>query len=350
MAIGLYGAYGQSEATYVGLRLVDLALLGSGCRISWLPSNPPEVTLNEYWDRHVSGNHRRWQIVKWISEMRQILWLQWNGSQLEVARKHQTRNVVMPFWHQMTSENWNAISAEDVVVCATNSISETLDRNLARKLKGRARTILWDPGTPLQEPFPESSHPFSFYCPVESASARRYGAAMVSAWKRALANPKVHLTLVKGSTLPADILKAMFQLERQHSDRVVVLNRAGDAERLILLAKHTWLWLFDLTDNLGHAALEGLACGVPVFAFDIAPRNEFLRHGDNAFLIHCELKLNWIGAPEAVPDSAALNRAIDSVCSSKSRMSPEACHAPLIFRRERFHAEWSEVWSGAVVV
>lgn len=106
-------------------------------------------------------------------------------------------------------------------------------------------------------------------------------------------------------------------------DQVTFLGFRRDLEVLLQGAD---LFLFpSLREGLGMAALEAMACGVPVAAARNRGTVEYVRHGENGFLCEGE-------DPEAFRDAVLLMQAEPSL---RAAMGQRAAEDSLAFGRER---------------
>lgn len=143
---------------------------------------------------------------------------------------------------------------------------------------------------------------------------------MLAELKGRAAFPVRYVVCGDGPHRPALEAKAReYGLEEQ----VAFLGFRRDLEVLLQGAD---LFLFpSLREGLGMAALEAMACGVPVAAARNRGTVEYVRHGENGFLCEGE-------SPEAFRDAVLLMQADPSLRAAMGRRAAEDSRA---FGRER---------------
>jgi hypothetical protein len=257
-----------------------------------------------------------------------------------------SRNTLVPSWHKLTAKHESSMNLYSEIVAPTLAVKRALDQ---KEFTLPVHCVPWDAPGEIQAIHPK---PAGYYCRMpERFTAKDTIRLAVIDHLLAEGYP---VTLVKPiTTLPQNILKIFDKWSKLHK-QFTLLPASTVLDHLARMAKCRWSVILDSADNLGYACLESLSLGMPVICYDIPPRDEYLKQGQNSILLDCNLELSYLGAPRAIvvadPNAEELRDSLWT--STRTRMqsiinqslsgfkdTPDI----LIARREGFKAHWEHL-------
>lgn len=132
------------------------------------------------------------------------------------------------------------------------------------------------------------------------------------------------------------------RVEKLHLEhQVTFLGFCKDMEDLLPAAD---LFLFpSLREGLGMAALEAMACGIPVIAADNRGTREYLREGENGVLCRGEVPEDFAKAIERLSGDGNLRKTMQTRCVAGSRaFGKEESRQAMKSIYQRMWEEWKE--------
>jgi hypothetical protein len=311
--IGFYLNYAWDEPTRTACAIAD-TLTSLGVSVTMLSSSPRRDDVHAYWDERVYSEHRI-KFDEWANRCSHLIWL--DVPPPEKLQSQRRQNVLLFPWHRITAEQVKQLQGYRAILCpskASFSLLQKLGHSTAIDLS------LFDVFEPMLEP--KHTGQRRLFCPIDSYTARAAGLGLLHSLQVLLdADMELHVTIGYGRNWSAEGIKALEGMSLRHGDRLTLLKRPTWLTRCEAYLTHDLVCDFSLRQTTGLFALEALAHGRPVLAFDVAPMQEIVQEGETGWRVPCGIAYNSINAPEVVVNHAdlldRLKTAIDAVAAKQ---------------------------------
>ncbi len=342
--IGIHAPYTWDESTQMACALGDLAVQFA-LKVSYLSMQSHDNGVHFRWDNKARSGKKQ-DFKHWARNCSVIVWFDVHKKKLELAVEAGCTNVLVPLWHRITSDKLKLFHKFNTIICPS-SASHALFQ--ARHAFQDIRLAQWDAGLRLQKR-PRGlvdDSKIKLYVSIDGATVTSMGSQLFAALTL-LIDSHFHLHVTIGHTRQwsRTALGLAKDLVKGSNDRVVLLRNPSHSKRLEVLGNHDWVFCPTLTPNSGVEALEALAMGVPVIAFDIAPMSEFIQRNYNGVVVRCDKKDDAFGVPAGEPNSRELFEALEQVIGDEQYLfRMQANPWPDLESRSRaFQQVWRQVW------
>jgi glycosyltransferase involved in cell wall biosynthesis len=345
--IGIHAPYTWDESTQLGCTLADLAMR-VGVGVSWLSYQSHEVGVHYRWDPLVLSSKRQ-SFEPWLSDCSQVIWFDVLREKLLYSRHCGKKNILVPLWHRLTPEHLSDLHLFDEILCPHEAVYKLLMAYAAGgpPTRNNMQVVPWDSGLPFVT-HGRGTVGRRILVPIEAYTAQTIGPLLLSMLQMLLDfDEELQLTLSYSKSWSHSALSGLSGLLRQHPQRVRILKRPSWTDRLEAYHSHDCVFFPNLRENTGAMAIEAICCRRPVVAFDFSPFAEILTAGQDAVLIPCEIRRNWIGSPEAVVNAFDLAEQLRRVTESKLtcfRPDRDWSFKRWQVRREKFELAWRGLW------
>lgn len=345
MKVGIYLPYRHCEATYMGLRLAEVALLQNR-QVSLMSAGYAKNRngVDHYWDRHIRSR-RKYLFESWMDSVDCVVFLTMEHLvDVATARLKKTRSILVANWHEWFERCPPGLF--DAIICpsrdAYSIVNGRKDENWAP-----VQCIPWDAGVPRIHRYKIRDSDFlRVYVPVDPYTLSKTATGIAYVLGRLLeAHRQARFTLATFRSVPKSIAGTIKSLEK--TGKLSWERFPSYQRQLRLLKSHDLTWAPSLRSEAGWFALQSVEAGVPVIAYNVPPSQEFLRQDVNAQFVHCDLRFSQLGAAEALPSVASVLCALDSVLSHprilQNIWQTQENHS---VRRSNFHSKWNRIWGG----
>lgn len=340
MHLGIYSRYQSHEASYAALQLADWAV-ARGHDVSIFSDDKPQTRLHPTWDRVVQHAGPR-GYTAWLENLDAVLWTHCPiAEQVTCANRRGLRTIVMPFWHELRSDDRKALRQAQFVVVPSRAAADLVG---ARWQLKRCWAALWDPGLPFTLKN-DMQHPerIKLLLPLFDHYPRVIDAACPKLLQRLMEYIDcVDLTVpFTPAQLSAAGLRQLKAFSRSFPGRVTLLKSVPLQRRPLLYAQHDLTIWPTLAENIGLVGLTSIAMGTPVLAFNYPPLSEFLSV-KNSVLVPCSGQPESLGRPRIAPDFAAFEQAASQLLHDRQYLGKlqQTVHHNLENRRNIFNDVW----------
>lgn len=342
--IGLHVPYTLDEATYLACNLADCAMR-LGLPVTILSSQAHESRVHYRWDREVLSGRRN-DFGEWASHCSHVVWFDVQKKKVAEAAKLGVKNILVVLPSRLNQDDLSFLHVFDALVCAQRSTYSVLRDWLKRK----AVYVPWDSGRPL------TTDPMRFggkrvFVPLESKTADAIGPLIFHALRILLdMDDEMEVTISHVRSLNRPAVLTLTDLAKVHKARVVLLKKPNYADLAEAYATHDWVFVPEVRANTGLSALESLAAGRPVIAFDAPPFNEFIKDGRHGILMPCEARTETdpFRLTNKVKGNAyQIQKSLTRMLADHllyERLCNESWTDELLERRHRFYRRWRRLW------
>jgi hypothetical protein len=329
--IGFYLPYGWDEPTRTACAVAD-HVAAAGASVTFLSPTPRRDDVHGHWDDCVY-NEQRIKFDDWASRCSHLVWLDFPAPEkLQPSRR---QNVLLLPWHRATTEQFASLDQFRSVLCPSDA-----SYRLMQKLGHKASLdcTLFDVVEPVVAPTCDGLR--RIFCPIDSYTARTAGLGLLHSFQVLLdADPELSVTIGYGRNWSPEGIKALESMSQRHGERLQLLKRPTWLTRCESYLTHDLVCDLSLRQTTGLFALEALAAGRPVAAFDVAPMGEIVKEGETGWRVPCGVAYNAINAPEAVVNYADLQERLQtavSVVAAKQLAPAKTWQTIRRQRRKRF--------------
>lgn len=343
--IGIYAPYTWDEATQMACILGDLAKQ-LAYKVSYVSVQSHNTPIHFRWDHIVRNSRHLPSFKRWAHGCSHIVWFDVYKNRMQEAKQCGCRNIIVPLWHRLDIVKRSCLREFDTVMCPAESVFRLFDRQPTIR---DCRLAQWDSGLRAAKRPAGLTDPdqIRLYISVDGATVRQLDSVLFSVLHLLIdTHYHLHVTIAhtkQWSRAAADQARALMKVA---GGRVRLLRKPSHTERLEALNSHDWVFCPSLTPNSGVDALEALATGAPVIAFNVPPFNEFIRPGYNGALIKCETLTAAAGAVCGLPNSRQMYEALNSVLGNNDQLIrlQNMPWPDLETRSRAFQQVWRKAW------
>lgn len=346
--IGIHAPYTWDDPTYMACIVADLAMRCE-INISYLSSQAHDQQVHYRWDALVRSG-KRTDFQAWAYDCSHIIWFDIQKKKLEIAKKMNVKNIIVAMWQRFNKDYYDMLGHYDVVVCPTKACFDVLKNNANLSERTSLLSVNWDSGFPIVD------HPMCFGGKrmavfLNGQTAEDSGQLILNTMRAVMdGDLDFHLTIVHTKNWTRPVLEAVRSLQGLRGrNRTRVIRKPSYSERSEIYATHDWVFLPSINENAGIFALEGLANGRPVIAFNAPPLNEIIRDGHNGCLIGCNLGTGEHGVPHVHVNARDLTEKLLTLADDGHMFKQlfDTAWPELQERKEQFQEKWKYIWNYA---
>jgi len=340
---GISLRYHQHEASWAALQLADLAR-DSGIPVKLYGSGVCKREMSPYWDARVTDGQKE-PFEKWLEGCTRVIWtVPPTPAELTCAKQMGVVTMLLVDWELLQQEDEPQIRDIDTLILPHRCVAEAVCRwGSAMPAHFYPFLMPWDVLTPVTKPREKESAP-TIYVPLHDSQAAKSNLAVFNVIHGVLEQmPKVRAIVTGGARWSLRAVRAVRRLKRLHGDRFHFTKQPRPAERLEILGKaHLMVWPA-CYENFGLVGLDAISMGVPVVAWDVPPLTEFLQNQQNALLVPCQHRHNWLGVPCAIGDYTTFGRAVVSLLQNSQLLATmrATSRKGLQARKDQFMQMWT---------
>lgn len=345
--LGFQAPYAQEEATWLCLRLAQLAE-SRGLAWSWFPSHKPVEAVHPAWDARIFAAPRC-SFPAWLDRVSHVLWCDVQLEKLAYAKSRGKHNTLLALWHQLKEVDFDAFSLFDRIVCPHAGVQALL----AERGDWETDCCPWDAGLPARPSRPlVTDDRVRCYFPLDTYDARHHAAVFFHAWEWLLDDyPEVRLTVSAWRHWSRGAWEALWLLRKRHPTRVLVLKKPDLLTHWSQYDQHDWVFRPSLRVNTPHGAQEACSQRLPILVYDVPPATESVKHRENGWRIPCDVEKGRWGVPTGRPRVGPTHEALTQVAGNPKLLSSLQRYWPEdIELRGRFEEFWLAQWCAAAAV
>lgn len=349
MNLGIYAPYDRGEVTTAAMQVAELAL-ALAFDVRWLSPAPVVRGIHPYWDQRVVGYRKPKQLYQWAYGCQYPLWFEPHEQHLKQARlvNERRRHTLVPMWHRISQAVAYQVCLYDKVIASSiNARKQIVDHLYCEDSTSDVYCCLWDSGlNPVRKPRVTKSGNCRILVPLDSFTLDHRGPFVLRCLRQLLANYRlVEFTLLCDKSWSRQLRHELRELQTAYAPRLTVLSHVAQLDRLAFYHNHDWTFIPSIRSNTGLQALQSMACGTPVIAYDINPFSEIICNGQTGLLIECDLSFNWLQAPVAEPHMDSTVSLLEQVIRSPL-LCQQICREDwqLLRRQANFAKFWAYEW------
>jgi len=347
--VGIVTRYFKHEVSRAALQLAEIAE-NLGMRPTILAGPVCRKEVSPHWDSRVidarKADFREWALgcshVIWTAPppARDVLW----------CREHGIETVLLVVWDELLPHHKHAVCCIDSLVFPHRCACEAVCRRWSS-----ADTHFYPYIAPWSAPLPicenatgSGGSTLSIFLPLHDSQTGRSDLEVLSIGEHIVRSvPDVRFTISSGAQWTLQALRRVRTLCKRYPERFIRVVKPnlvrqvglyGTSQLVLWPAKH---------EGLATVGLMALHMGVPVLAWDIPPQNEYLRAKENAILVPCNMRSNWLGVPQAMPDWRRFLQHTLMLLQSRRVLRRMKQHTDigLQARKQMFQQTWEKVLS-----
>lgn len=307
--IGIVAPYSRSETTAAAIRLANL-VLDYGVEVHLMSMGPQEQGIHPFWDQRVwttkgDGVYFAARNCDTIVHFQPSH----NVRQMCELVAEKARHILIPQIHQLRVEDTALVIDHDNVICPTKGAKQSIHEIIFQGMDLKSCPLTWarfDSGVPYVVRNGLVHGEQLRLCVLVNSSVTEVYGSMLLRLLRTLLESLSHLsvTLVSNKSWNEQDRREIRQLCDDYGNvnrfRSIREQNLDDLSREF--HNHDWVMVPWTKADFGIMASRAMSCGAPVIAFDVEPFNEIITNRHNGILIPCELNINKLKAPVAVPD------------------------------------------------
>jgi hypothetical protein len=344
--LGICTRYHQNESTYASLHVAERAR-ETGANVSLLARHVCLKETSGHWDSLVMKERTPGDFFAWASDRSRILWtVPPPLAEVEWANDRGIDTWVLAVWDELIPSHREACAAASKLIMPYRCVMRDLTAKWG--MTGNRLSMPWD--VPVPFTFKDGLHTppgINVLLPLCDSQAQRTDQDIFRVLRVILDEcDNVSVTIATHSGWPISTRRAIKQLQREFHERIELAHRPRLLRRLMLYASHDLTLWPSKFEGLATTGLWSLCMGTPVLAWDISPANEYLKHEKNSVLVPCDIRENWLGVPEVIPDwQLFVDHAID-LLKNEQQLAKIRAHTShgLGQRRQDFDVGWAKLW------
>jgi hypothetical protein len=349
--LGIVTRYHYNEATQAALHLAERAT-SDGIKVSILASKPGKRIVSPYWDSRVV--YRRtslpaWRIdfVNFCSNLTHILFMGC-PSQEEILFAKQATGLtvwVIPLWDELHVGHGDALAVCDGVLCPYPCVKAAIEQ--AWDYEMPLTTLSWDIHLASTRKYGQQGDVPRVLFPLHETQGGRTRQWIFEVINKLLETTDAVVIVSSGGGWSRGAKDTVKKLKKRHPKRIVHFVTPSFVERAEIFAHSDLTAWGSQFEGLATVGLESLYMGTPVVAWDINPQSTYLLHKKNAYLVGCEIRENWMGIPEVIPDQVRFLEAIQHLLQQEQLLTTMIKSAPayLATRKRAFMQVWKKLWT-----
>lgn len=306
--IAILAPYNRGEATSAAIRLANLVLAHGG-EVRLVATTNAESGVHSYWDQRVWSG-RGDGVYYAARNVAKFVHFQPHPALREMTElvAEQAEHILVPQWHQLKPEDGALLLDHHVIVCPSRRCREGIRDVVFNGIEPSKTVLTWanfDAGIPFvtrEGLVAEGGNPRVLF--LANHTVVDACGPMVLRLIAALLDelPKLTVSILCNKTWPEQDRKDIRKMRAHYGERFHS-GKLSNANQLTKeIHAHDWVVLPWTRVDFGVTAMQALACGAPVIAWDIEPCSEIIVSEKNGLLIPCELQVSKFHAPTAVPD------------------------------------------------
>lgn len=344
--IGIVAPYHWDEATYMAGGLLNLAVNQFNIDASFLtgPHRVPDG-IHYTWDATVEDGDKA-NFDAWCKRCSQIVWFHIAPPKLQKAIDAGCKNTLVCLPDRMTKADLALFPKFDRVITTTQPLYQLLK---AKRLGPKILYLPWDSNFPITAKEARRPGPVRLVVPVDSSTGKHNAPLLCFALRAVLdGDPNLQVQLLYGAGWGRAGLVALHELQDRHPKRFMTVKKPNHCQRVEAYKEADWVFCCATESIAGLHALEALAFGCPVIAYDCMPYTEILKPFHNACLAKCDTK-DRSGSLLSTPEINAweLIETLRSATSDRNVLHMlRSRHWPeLEERRRNFQLAWKKLWA-----
>jgi len=342
--LGIVTQYSPHERTHAALYIAEVAE-NNGRRPTILARGVCRKPLSPRWD-HAVLNEKRADFREWSLDCSHIVWtVVPQLSEVYWARNSSVHTIFVVSWDEIRRRQTRVLAQFDTLVfpykCVANAVCQKMD---GLDTCFVPRVVPWDVPVPLsQHGLPDG---LRVLVPLYASQPGRNQLPLFRALEQIGRRvPEVEFLVVGGPRWSLRARRYLRRLCRQRPRQFQHLRDVDDIGLLSLYRRsHVTLWPATF-EGLALVGLTSLCAGTPVVAWDIPPQNEYLKHEFNSVLLPCEIRENWVGVVQAVPNWEIFCDSVTLLLQNRSLLRTIRVHAAegLDSRKQQFQDVWQSI-------
>jgi hypothetical protein len=313
--------------------------------LSYLSSQAHDRNVHFRWDHEIRSGKRH-GFKGWAGLNSHIMWFDVQPKKVEESRKIGCRNILVAMHARLEPTDLANLPLYDKVVCPTDQCYQALRQRCAVSDKLLTH-VPWDSGMPLTTKRRNPGDPLVLFVPVDSFTAQFEGSLLCYTLRVLMdGDPNLQVVLSYTSNWTRASLGALHDLQDRFKGQLTTLRKPTFCDRLEAYRKADWVLHLGIEGNAAMTALESVALGVPVIAFNVPPNREIIRAFYNGYLIECGAEDTRAGSVRvSVNSRRLLDSLTDLLANDNAVRAMQGKEWPeLETRRRNFQAFWKKLW------